>query len=219
MSLNVSSIDVVHTIKKHAFETSPYPIILFIENDCGKKQQQRMASILNNAFGSNLVRTEDFGSNDKKELPSPDELMYKVVVCGTRDTEEIEDPGKSDDEEDGNKKKDASEKQQEKEDDHSKEKEDEMNADDSGEDKDEKDTKENDKRATVIAKSLSNKMFLTANSDTIPNPLNSSHIQSDVLSHLSEDVAIPSARVMQKRTFWAQHNIKHLRFVQYSVSV
>ena len=38
--------DVLHTIHRHAFETSEYPLILSVENHCSKEQQGKFVSVI-----------------------------------------------------------------------------------------------------------------------------------------------------------------------------
>jgi len=45
LTTKISFREVVQTIATHAFETSPLPVILSIENRCSVGQQQKMASI------------------------------------------------------------------------------------------------------------------------------------------------------------------------------
>lgn len=50
--------DVLETIKKYAFKTSPYPVILSIENHCSVRMQRKMARELKEVFGDQLVTDE-----------------------------------------------------------------------------------------------------------------------------------------------------------------
>ncbi|XP_064631376.1 uncharacterized protein LOC135489776 isoform X2 [Lineus longissimus] len=72
----------VEAINKSAFLSSPYPIILSIENHCSLAQQQKMAHILSSVFGDKLV-TEfmfDCDYNAEPVLPSPNQLKYKILI-------------------------------------------------------------------------------------------------------------------------------------------
>ncbi|VVD02836.1 unnamed protein product [Leptidea sinapis] len=73
---------VVETIARSAFVTSPYPLILSIENHCSLPQQQVMASTFETVFGEQLVTSFlfDVDYSDEPRLPSPDQLKYKVNV-------------------------------------------------------------------------------------------------------------------------------------------
>ena len=46
--------DVVECIGKYAFESSPYPVILSLENHCGIQQQEKMAYYLKVSQVTNL---------------------------------------------------------------------------------------------------------------------------------------------------------------------
>ena len=72
--------DICHVIKTHAFASSPYPVILSLENHCSKPVQEKMADhmtgILGDMLATSLVgKTIDF-------LPSPEELKGKVLLKG-----------------------------------------------------------------------------------------------------------------------------------------
>ncbi|XP_050359316.1 1-phosphatidylinositol 4,5-bisphosphate phosphodiesterase epsilon-1-like [Nymphalis io] len=73
---------VVETIARSAFVTSPYPLILSIENHCSLPQQQVMASTFEAVFGDQLVTSFLFEVDytDEPRLPSPDQLKYKVLI-------------------------------------------------------------------------------------------------------------------------------------------
>ncbi|XP_034937622.1 1-phosphatidylinositol 4,5-bisphosphate phosphodiesterase epsilon-1-like [Chelonus insularis] len=73
---------VVEAIDRSAFATSPYPVILSIENHCTQAQQARMAQIFQSVFGDKLVTKflydSDFG--DDPQLPSPSQLRHKILI-------------------------------------------------------------------------------------------------------------------------------------------
>uniref|UniRef100_A0A6P7GQR6 Phosphoinositide phospholipase C n=1 Tax=Diabrotica virgifera virgifera TaxID=50390 RepID=A0A6P7GQR6_DIAVI len=73
---------VVETIDKNAFVTSPYPIILSIENHCSLQQQNRMAHIFLRIFGDKLVTSFLFDSDysDEPSLPSPEQLKNRILI-------------------------------------------------------------------------------------------------------------------------------------------
>ncbi|XP_023573867.1 1-phosphatidylinositol 4,5-bisphosphate phosphodiesterase delta-3 isoform X2 [Octodon degus] len=75
--------DVIQAVRDHAFTLSPYPVILSLENHCGLEQQSVMARHLRTILGDMLV-TETLGSQDPKELPSPEQLKGRVLVKGRR---------------------------------------------------------------------------------------------------------------------------------------
>ena len=71
--------DVVQTIKDYAFVSSPYPVILSLENHCKQKQQDKIAEILEEILGDSIyVLPENFCEIDK--FPSPEELKYRILV-------------------------------------------------------------------------------------------------------------------------------------------
>ncbi|XP_023223275.1 1-phosphatidylinositol 4,5-bisphosphate phosphodiesterase epsilon-1-like isoform X2 [Centruroides sculpturatus] len=74
--------NVVEAIAKSAFVTSPYPVILSIENHCSLQQQAKMAEIFSTVFGEKLVRRFLFDSDysDDPQLPSPNELKHKILI-------------------------------------------------------------------------------------------------------------------------------------------
>ncbi|KJE90620.1 phospholipase C-gamma-1 [Capsaspora owczarzaki ATCC 30864] len=78
MTSKIKFRDVVETIKQHAFETSPYPVILSIENHCCIEQQQVLATVFKDVFGDMLL-TQVLDKN-AEQLPSPDQLKYKILI-------------------------------------------------------------------------------------------------------------------------------------------
>uniref|UniRef100_A0A8D9BY52 Phosphoinositide phospholipase C n=2 Tax=Cacopsylla melanoneura TaxID=428564 RepID=A0A8D9BY52_9HEMI len=93
----ISFRSVVEAINKSAFITSPYPVILSIENHCSLQQQARMALIFQNIFGEKLVTRfmfeADFG--DEPHLPSPSQMKYRILVKNKKLTSEIPHPALS----------------------------------------------------------------------------------------------------------------------------
>lgn len=72
--------DVIMKIKKHAFEVSPYPVILNIENHCSIQYQKKMAAYLVNILGEYLQKepvNEMFPG-------TPDRFKYKIFVRGKK---------------------------------------------------------------------------------------------------------------------------------------
>ncbi len=83
-----------------AFKTSPWPLIISLENHCGKDQQKQMASIFQQFFGDMLVPARKLTKTDKikrqlglddtdedfehfqrlSKLPSPLELKGKILI-------------------------------------------------------------------------------------------------------------------------------------------
>ncbi|KYB28995.1 1-phosphatidylinositol 4,5-bisphosphate phosphodiesterase epsilon-1-like Protein [Tribolium castaneum] len=73
---------VVETIDKNAFVTSPYPVILSIENHCSLQQQTRMALVFQRVFGEKLVTNFLFEADysDEPSLPSPEQLKNRILI-------------------------------------------------------------------------------------------------------------------------------------------
>lgn len=46
LTTKIKFVDVIRTIKEHAFATSEYPVILSIEDNCSLPQQRKMASLM-----------------------------------------------------------------------------------------------------------------------------------------------------------------------------
>ncbi|KJE92081.1 phospholipase C delta 4 [Capsaspora owczarzaki ATCC 30864] len=76
--------DVIIAINEYAFKTSPYPVILSLENHCSKDQQETMVQIMRDVFQARLV-TETLFPVDPEDLanvalPSPEQLKYRILV-------------------------------------------------------------------------------------------------------------------------------------------
>ncbi|XP_063909671.1 1-phosphatidylinositol 4,5-bisphosphate phosphodiesterase epsilon-1-like isoform X2 [Zophobas morio] len=73
---------VVETIDRNAFVTSPYPVILSIENHCSLQQQTRMAHVFQRVFGEKLVTNFLFETDysDEPSLPSPEQLKNRILI-------------------------------------------------------------------------------------------------------------------------------------------
>ncbi|CAH1709910.1 1-phosphatidylinositol 4,5-bisphosphate phosphodiesterase gamma-1 isoform X2 [Aphis gossypii] len=78
LTSRIKFLDVLKTIKEHAFIASPYPVILSIEDNCSIPQQRNMASTMIEVLGDMLV-TQPVDRNETK-MPSPDQLMYKFII-------------------------------------------------------------------------------------------------------------------------------------------
>ncbi|KAE9555680.1 hypothetical protein FO519_001151 [Halicephalobus sp. NKZ332] len=70
----------IRCISKYAFQTSPYPVILTIENHVGYVQQKIMAEIFEEILGNQLyLPAEDAAT---RPLPSPHDLRNKILLRG-----------------------------------------------------------------------------------------------------------------------------------------
>ncbi|XP_076750014.1 small wing phospholipase C gamma 1 isoform X2 [Xylocopa sonorina] len=78
LTTKIKFLDVVKTIKEHAFATSDYPVILSIEDNCTLPQQRKMAITMQEVFGDMLL----VQPVDKNEtcLPSPHVLRRKIIL-------------------------------------------------------------------------------------------------------------------------------------------
>ena len=75
-----SSVDfklVIDTIRKYAFISTPYPLIISLEIKCSKETQLKCANIMETVFGEMLVIDP---INENSVLPSPSELRHKILV-------------------------------------------------------------------------------------------------------------------------------------------
>ncbi|CEF61442.1 C2 domain and Phospholipase C,phosphatidylinositol-specific, X domain and Phosphoinositide phospholipase C family and Phospholipase C, phosphatidylinositol-specific, Y domain and EF-hand domain and EF-hand domain pair and Pleckstrin homology-like domain and Phospholipase C,phosphoinositol-specific, EF-hand-like domain and PLC-like phosphodiesterase, TIM beta/alpha-barrel domain-containing protein [Strongyloides ratti] len=75
--------DTLHGIEKYAFQTSPYPVILTIENHVSLIQQQVMAKVFKQVLGDKLYIPPK--NSASVGLPSPESLKYKFLLRGKRD--------------------------------------------------------------------------------------------------------------------------------------
>ncbi|CAF3718220.1 unnamed protein product [Adineta steineri] len=73
---------VVEVINESAFITSPYPVILSIENRCSLIQQARMAQTFVKVFGDKLITKYMFDTDFHEDplLPSPNQLKHKILI-------------------------------------------------------------------------------------------------------------------------------------------
>ena len=72
--------DVCAVIAEHAFTTSPYPVILSLENHLSLEQQATAAAIFEEIFGDALGYPPS--SRPPDSLPSPEELKGKILLKG-----------------------------------------------------------------------------------------------------------------------------------------
>ncbi|XP_017160596.1 1-phosphatidylinositol 4,5-bisphosphate phosphodiesterase zeta-1 isoform X2 [Poecilia reticulata] len=71
--------DVIRTVEQHAFEVSAYPVILSLENHCCEEQQEVMAEYLMSILGDKLLKCP-LDHPTTGDLPSPNDLMYKILI-------------------------------------------------------------------------------------------------------------------------------------------
>ncbi|KAI6219263.1 Phosphoinositide phospholipase C [Aphelenchoides besseyi] len=70
--------DVLYTIKHYAFQTSDFPVILSIEDNCSVPAQRLMAQEIKEILGDLLLTTPV--SRDEIQLPSPASLRHKIIL-------------------------------------------------------------------------------------------------------------------------------------------
>ncbi|XP_076470498.1 1-phosphatidylinositol 4,5-bisphosphate phosphodiesterase gamma-1-like [Babylonia areolata] len=78
LTSKIKFLDVLETIKEHAWVASEYPLILSIENHCSLGQQRNMAMAFKDVFGGNLL-VEPL-SKEGSVLPSPQQLKYRIIL-------------------------------------------------------------------------------------------------------------------------------------------
>jgi hypothetical protein len=99
---------VIRAIAEYGFVTSPYPVVLSIENHCCFDQQKVLAKIMMDVLKDKLAMPlKNADGSPVTALPSPMELKYKVLIKGKRLSakdsadEEAEEDEEDEDEEDG----------------------------------------------------------------------------------------------------------------------
>lgn len=75
--------EVIETIAQYAFKTSPYPLILSVENHCSVEQQVVMAKHLQSILGKKLLK-KPLIDQQLKHLPSPEELIGRILIKGKK---------------------------------------------------------------------------------------------------------------------------------------
>ncbi|XP_058858784.1 1-phosphatidylinositol 4,5-bisphosphate phosphodiesterase delta-3-A isoform X1 [Acipenser ruthenus] len=75
--------EVIEVVRDYAFQASPYPLILSLENHCGREQQVVMARHLRSILGETLL-TKSPGSKGTRSMPSPEELKGRILVKGKK---------------------------------------------------------------------------------------------------------------------------------------
>ncbi|KAK3593089.1 hypothetical protein CHS0354_038127 [Potamilus streckersoni] len=92
LTTKISFKSVVEAVNRCAFVTSPYPVILSLENHCSIPQQQKMAQIFKSVFGDKLVTQFLFDSDftEDPQLPSPNQLKYKILIKNKKAREHLD---------------------------------------------------------------------------------------------------------------------------------
>ncbi|XP_074013030.1 1-phosphatidylinositol 4,5-bisphosphate phosphodiesterase delta-1 isoform X1 [Numenius arquata] len=74
--------DVIKAIKNYAFKTSPYPVIISLENHCSVDQQKVMAQHMTTILQDMLLVAPVDGN--RSQFPSPEQLKWKILVKGKK---------------------------------------------------------------------------------------------------------------------------------------
>jgi phosphatidylinositol phospholipase C delta len=80
LTTKVSLRKACEAIAKYAFVVSPYPVIISAEVRCSIPQQDMIASIMQEVFGDNLVSAPVQGRPRIAVLPSPEDLMGRILL-------------------------------------------------------------------------------------------------------------------------------------------
>lgn len=78
LTSSIEFTDVVQTIRKYGFISSPYPLIISLEVRCNAENQLKMVEILKDVLGEQLI-TSPLDRNSST-LPSPEELKHRFVI-------------------------------------------------------------------------------------------------------------------------------------------
>ena len=78
LTSSVPFVDCISTIRKYAFGSSPYPLIISLEVHCNPTQQRVMVDIMNRELGEFLLKQPIVPGSPT--LPSPEELRYKILI-------------------------------------------------------------------------------------------------------------------------------------------
>ncbi|KAK3206536.1 hypothetical protein Dsin_020582 [Dipteronia sinensis] len=83
----VKLIKCLKAIKEFAFSASPYPVIVTLEDHLTTDLQAKVAQMITQIFGEMLYYSE---SKCLKELPSPEELKYRIIISTKPPKEKLE---------------------------------------------------------------------------------------------------------------------------------
>uniref|UniRef100_A0A3P9JU53 Phosphoinositide phospholipase C n=1 Tax=Oryzias latipes TaxID=8090 RepID=A0A3P9JU53_ORYLA len=84
LTSRVPFVEVINTINENAFNASPFPLVLSLENHCSVEQQAVMARHLRSILGEKLLQ-RPLSTEKSKCLPSPEDLKGKILVKGRRE--------------------------------------------------------------------------------------------------------------------------------------
>lgn len=78
----------LRSIKEHAFSTSPYPVVITLEDHLTSDLQAKAAQMLTETFGEVLYCSD---LDTIKKLPSPEKLKHRVIISTKPPKEYLED--------------------------------------------------------------------------------------------------------------------------------
>ncbi|KAL8089530.1 hypothetical protein AgCh_039125 [Apium graveolens] len=78
----------LRSIKEHAFATSPYPVVITLEDHLTPDLQAKAAQMLTETFGDVLYCSD---LDDIKKLPSPEKLKHRVIISTKPPKEYVKD--------------------------------------------------------------------------------------------------------------------------------
>ena len=196
----------IRAIAEYGFVTSPYPVVLSIENHCCLDQQKILAKIMTEIFKDKLAMPlKNADGSPTAVLPSPMELKYKVLIKGKRLT--------------GSTKEEEEEEEEEEEDDEEpvsgkivKEK--------SGLSEEAAAADKSSKKKKVNLKThpdLSGITYLGTGKVKAFTPEVSGAIPADMMASYGESKTYKNVKNPDKVEGWIEHNKAHLRYVKISV--
>jgi phosphatidylinositol phospholipase C, delta len=90
---SIPFVDCIRAINNSAFDVSPYPIVVSLEVHCNPEQQRKMVDTMKAVFQHKML--VDLLPDRTTELPSPEELKYKILIK-VKATEAFADLGNKD---------------------------------------------------------------------------------------------------------------------------
>ena len=185
LTSKIKFVDVIKALKVNAFTTSPFPVILSIENHCGKEQQKKMADICKTILGNLLQMPLPVAGN---YLPSPKALMNKILLKGKRIKSHTGAHHEQDEEED----------------------DDDLDPNDAPDANNAKKSKKKEEKETDIVQELSDITFLATGKVKEYTAACSDAIPVDYMSSVSEPKTFKQLKKTDVVEGWINHNRKHM---------
>ena len=199
--------DVVRAIADYGFATSPYPIILSIENHCSLEQQKLLAKIFVEILKDKLQYPGGEFDGQAADLPSPDQLMHKVLIKGKRLQENKEAAEEPDDDDEADEVDEGGP----------------MFSSKSGRSSSSSKKKNKNKiedKAKTVHPDLSRLVYLgTGKVKSLTDRAHSRSIPVDMMASYSEGATSKNCKQPDVVSGWIEHNKKHLRCVSVCVCV